>query len=394
MSFKRLWQVRKGTQGPRRCLVRSPLSLVLATLSLVLATGLLIAALSMIPASTSAKKSASANQCTVANGLGSFASPGSLPGACWRPYSNKSPFNRQIRKDPKLVSGSPEMVAELLRGGPILYFVGGGDPQFDVGSSIYFSGPHDPSVRVHCTYSDQWGPCALEGRTIKVPASALPAGGFSTKDNRHDAHMTIVDQSSGWEYDFWNVQSRGAGQLVIGYGGRTRIDGLGLGSDAVAARYGNLAGLVRAAELKAGRIHHALALHVPCTRGFVYPASKGGFPCSELGVANGIPMGAHFQLKIKAKQIRSLRLPRWKKALVIALKRYGAYVSDTTGSQEYWGFKFESSNGHTVFGLPDPWVELGQSLGLEASDYNANGHSEYWFDVAAGVPWHRLRIVR
>ena len=55
-----------------------------------------------------------------------------------------------------------------------------------------------------------------------------------------------------------------------------RIDGNGLGSDAVAAQFGSLAGIIRPAEMKSGRIEHALALTVPCTVGFVAPAVTPG----------------------------------------------------------------------------------------------------------------------
>ena len=55
-----------------------------------------------------------------------------------------------------------------------------------------------------------------------------------------------------------------SGELVTAWGGRTRIDGDGLGSAAVAANFGTLAGLVRPEELEAGRIEHALFMTVPC----------------------------------------------------------------------------------------------------------------------------------
>ena len=330
--------------------------------------------------------------CTVTNGLGTF-SAASPPGPCWRPYANSSPFNKLIGRRAKPVRNSSAMVAELRDHSDDPQFLAG-DPRFDVGHPIYFSSPADPLVKVHCTYSAEWGPCEVEGAVVRIPAQALPTGGFSTPSNEHDAHMVVVDQSTGWEYDFWLVQGLGGGRLTIGYGGRTKIDGNGLGSDATAAQYGNLAGLIRAKELMAGRIHHAVGLVVPCTEGHVYPATKGGQPCSDLGVENGIPMGAHFQLKIKAKTIRRMRVPDWKKAVMWALKRYGGYVRDSTGSREWWGLVFESRAPYAAFGLPDPWVQLAQRSGIEGNDWTGNGYPEYRFDFAKDFPWHRLRIIK
>jgi hypothetical protein len=330
--------------------------------------------------------------CDYLNGLGSFRA-GNWPTQCWRPYANSSPFNRRIPAGAPL-RGSRRMVMRLLAGGPANPLVFG-DPDRDYGVPVYWSQPGDPFYDLHCT--EPWGRCAIEGMRVRVPAEAQPAGGVSTPANEHDAHLTVVDQASGWEYDLWNVQSKpaGGGTLRFGWGGRTRIDGDGLGSDAVAARYGSLAGIIRAPELRAGSINHALLMDVPCTETYVYPATKAGLLCSQAGmrVAGALPMGAHLRLALSRKSIRRLRVPRWKRAILTALARYGAYVSDTTGAADQWGFEAESSATYASFGAPSPVTALAGSLGLRPADFNDNGHPEYWFDVARGVPWKRLRVV-
>ena len=69
---------------------------------------------------------------------------------------------------------------------------------------------------------------------------------------------------------------------MISWGGRTRIDGDGLGSDANAAHYGSLAGIIRAEEMRRGRIDHALFMLVRCDSGRkVYPAQGLGFACDD-----------------------------------------------------------------------------------------------------------------
>jgi hypothetical protein len=197
-----------------------------------------------------------------------------------------------------------------------------------------------------------------------------------------DAHLTAVDQASGWEYDLWHVSSKpqGGGTLEFGWGGRTRvgIDGDGLESDGTAARYGNLAGIIRAQELQAGVINHALVMVVPCVDGTVYPStavpgSGGTTFCADPDLIDDPPaLGSHFQLDVTDSEIEAMGLPSWKKAIVRAMAHYGAYVSDTTPVPDEWGFEIESGATYRSFGTEDPFVTLAASLGLPRSDTNTN----------------------
>jgi hypothetical protein len=140
-----------------------------------------------------------------------------------------------------------------------------------------------------------------------------------------DAHLTLVDVDSGWEYDLWQVQrspirSRDGAQLNISWGGRARIDGSGLAADAngqgTAAGFGNLAGRIRAEELLGGAINHALFIVIDCDNGsFVYPARAHDKPCAT-DVANAPPMGARLQLAMSRAEIDALPVPEWKKILL------------------------------------------------------------------------------
>src|SRR5260370_30947240 len=95
--------------------------------------------------------------------------------------------------------------------------------------------------------------------SVRVPGPGVPAGGS-------DAHLTVIDQRSGWEYDLWGVSSKPprGGRLIVRWGGKTRASGDGLGSARAAAGYGTAAGVLRAEELGSGAIRHALFL--PVTR--------------------------------------------------------------------------------------------------------------------------------
>jgi len=44
-----------------------------------------------------------------------------------------------------------------------------------------------------------WGACSIEGAQVHIPNGAQPAGGT-------DAHLGVVDQTNGNEYDMWQAQ--------------------------------------------------------------------------------------------------------------------------------------------------------------------------------------------
>jgi hypothetical protein len=318
---------------------------------------------------------------------------GRWPSSCWRPYSSSSPFNQTIGRRPSRVSNSHAIVRHLVQGGKVSSLIAG-DPDSG-GSPTYYAQPGDPVYRLHC--SEPWGRCEVEGIRIAVPARAMPTGGLATPGNEHDAHMTVIDQATGWEYDLWHVtrKSPSGGRLVFGWGGRTRIDGRGLGSGGVAAGYGNLAGLIRAQELERGRIEHALTIEVPCVRGrAVYPAAGRALSCARAGLParNAPRLGARFQLQVTRLQLE--RMPAWKRAIAHALHRYGAYVDDTTGNPDWWGFSVEGPATYISFGYPDPLAGVAQRLGFPPVNYIGNRYREYWFKLSSGIRWRGMRVLR
>lgn len=253
--------------------------------------------------------------------------------------------------------------------------------------------PSDPIYTLRAT--EPWGANALDGLRIPVPPNARPAGS-------DDGHMTIVTPD-GWEYDLWRAQAppAGGGTLTFAWGGRTRIDGSGLGSGGTASGFGNLAGMIRAPELIAGKINHALFLTVRCTAdnssfgygtlagtqtsSYVYPATSGGSSCPA-GETNAPPMGAHFMLAMSDTQIQALAVPTWKKTVLTALAHYGGFVGDTGGPG--FGFMFESGTTYTALGLAEPLVGFAQANNLPTWE------GKYVFNMASGVEWEKyLRVL-
>lgn len=307
--------------------------------------------------------------------------PGKIPGACWRPYSAESPFNRKLSDASRVHPRSQAYVDQLMMfGGPGIA-TGAADTEHDWNHPTYYPTANDPTFTIHCTES--WGRCPIEGMQIPIPDKARAAGGG-------DAHMTVVWE--GWEYDFWLVTNKpaGGGTISISWGGRTRIDGDGLGSGATAAGYGNLAGVIRGPELAAGRIEHALFMVFRCdNKSYVYPAAKGGSHCVNQGVPteNAFPMGQRFRLAMSNEQIEALNAPAWKKTILRAMAEYGIYFGDTGG--QTWGIQFESGATYTSFGMEDPVEVIARDSGIEEG-----WEGIYSMDLASGVDWKRyLRAV-
>jgi hypothetical protein len=263
------------------------------------------------------------------------------------------------------------------------------DTPDDWDHALYFSRLTDPLYTVHC--AEEWGTCEVEGMQVRIPSDARPAAGG-------DGSLGVIDQLTGWEYDFWQVRSkpRGGGRLVVSWGGRTRIgtsDSDGLGSNATAAHFGTAAGVMRPAELEAGKIDHALFLMVKCTNGeFVWPARGPGVgrTCTSMGLSNrdAPAMGQHFYLNMTRGQISRLNVPSWKKTILKAMAKYGMFVGDTGGNT--WRLKIESGTSYTSLGYEDPWARMGRKFNLPS--WREGGTKMYAFDTASGVDWDRLRV--
>jgi hypothetical protein len=319
-----------------------------------------------------------------------------LPGACWRPYSDQSPFNQGMPASPPLVSNSSAIVNRTVTfgtGGP--QFTGGiADTSADFDHPLYYSQATDPHYTIHCR---KWvSSCDVEGAQVRIPASARPAGGS-------DAHLTVFDQAAGWEYDLWETEplAPGGGNLYVGHGGMTRIgtaDADGLGSNATAAHFGLAAGVIRPEELAAGQINHALFMVVKCTNGtHVWPAEGPGVgrTCSSMGLSNtdAPALGQHFYLDMSAAQIDALAAPAWKKTILRAMARYGMFVGDTGASTSGWTIVVQSSSTYTSFGADDPWVTLANQYGLSAWHQSDIDRDVYVFDLRNAVDWaSRLRV--
>jgi hypothetical protein len=318
--------------------------------------------------------------------LGEFEA-GRWPPGCWRPYAESSRFNTPIPAGAPAHPQSDAMVEKLTNDPGVDPATGGPDNLWlnsEAGMPVYWPRPDDPLYTLRCTGE---GRCeeGLDGRQVAIPSEARPAGGS-------DAHLTVVDQRTNLEYDFWNVTSKpeGGGTMVFGGGGTVPVDGTGTRSGATASGFGNLAGIVRAEELERGRIDHALVLVVHCVSGVAPPATHSDGVACPAGTTGAPRMGERFQLAMSPREIDALDVPEWRRTILRAMARYGLYVRDTTGAG--WAIGVENGRTYTSFGRPDRWTVFAEA---RDGDGWARDDQGFWVgDLRAGVPWReRLRAV-
>jgi hypothetical protein len=138
-----------------------------------------------------------------------------------------------------------------------------------------------------------------------------------------------------------------------------------------ASGFAGAAGLVWPAELKAGRIEHALF--------FAYPYTKGGGPVAPATSSDGrtenrpaIPEGARVQLDPDL-DLGSLDLPRYQRTIATAMQNYGMILGDTGGAIGLFAVGRQSYQSDPYKGL----LPTGES-----------------FPTLEGIPLDRFRVLK
>jgi hypothetical protein len=303
--------------------------------------------------------------------------------ASFRPYGATSIWNRAVPSNAsRFYQGSDAIIALAEQGdpGPTIRSseYGAGN---DYSHPVVFASTSDPVVTAHCTlYCD-----AAQDFTLHIPAKALPAGG-------QDHHLAVI-QPDGTEDDFWGTQWPGRdwhnGDTLNYAGDRGTCGnfytGSGFTTSGATAGGACLAGgLIRAAELLAGTINHAVFLGTACTdpQTWVWPASQVGRNC--VGGGPHVPNGAHIWLDIPDSQIASMGLPTWQKAVLTALHDYGGFIMDGGGQDGLdhttgvlW-MMLEDDAQFAAFGQSSPYAQLNWSA------INVGGATRY----IGADPWN------
>jgi hypothetical protein len=210
---------------------------------------------------------------------------------------------------------------------------------------------------------------------VPIPPSARPAPGS-------DHHMVIWQPSTDRMWEFWKMRRRGghwrasaAGAIrhvssAAGHYNRHSWPGAEPWWGATATGLPLVGGLMSSADLKRGRIDHALAMAIPDPRAGVWsaPATHGD---GDNPHANALPEGARLRLDPKL-DIRSLHLPRMTEMIALAAQRYGIVIRDRAGVVALYGQQ------------PTP----------QANPYRALFAKQNPASLLARFPWKHLEVLK
>lgn len=227
------------------------------------------------------------------------------------------------------------------------------------------------------TYGD-FGLIAKHLTGIRIPANALPAEGT-------DAEMTIYNQDTDEYTDTW-VTRKQNGRWSACWAGTIRNasknDGVfespfGASASGIALA----AGVIRADELKAGRIDHVVGLAMPAYKGWPsvsWPANRtdGSEP------VNGRPAPSAGQLlRLPADlNIDAMKLSPVARTIAKAAQEYGLIIWDTAGA-----ISFRLENPVSMGSDPYPSIMRGRA-----------GWDEMWGDPSRGeqmFPLDKLEVL-
>ena len=213
--------------------------------------------------------------------------------------------------------------------------------------------------------SENWGGNPLAGLKVPVPANLkIPPGS--------DGHVAIADPTTDTVVNLWVTKKTGTG-LAANWGAATALDGdgrehNGSSTGAGIARY---AAVVRASEIAAGTIPHALFFSTNMVKpGEVrYPATKTDGSNMD-GVGSPVPEGARVQLDPSIDVDTIPGISSGEKAIAKALQTYGAYVGDNGGARMAFIAEYAPDSG--------AYSQAGLSGDFVALDH---------------IPWARLRVL-
>jgi len=181
-------------------------------------------------------------------------------------------------------------------------------------------------------------------RDVPIPEDARP-------DPADDGHLTVVDPATNCEYDLitavkvadgwtakWANVTSTADNGVYPFSMSTRASG-----------FAPLAGMIWPAELRKGRIDHALVFAYPYTRsgGPVSPATSSD---GRTALADALPEGARVQLD-PALDLTKLGLTAHELTIAKAMQQYGMFLGDTGGALAIYAMNPQSFATNPYQGL-------------------------------------------
>jgi hypothetical protein len=349
---------------------RRTIALVAATLVVVVVMAALFVKTGSEPTSTSTRTQASnpprptttAAPTAVALGTGGVT-----------PFSPKSFWNTPLAADAAVAPNSQQLVSSFDQQWRDNYgTVGINSDDFSMPIYRVPAGQATVAVSIATDCNSDAGLLA-QINAVPIPANAQPANGT-------DHSLVIWQPSTDTEWELWMAQRADDGSWSACWGGR--IENVSEAQGVFPSPYGvaasgmsYLAGAIKASELQAGRIDHALAVNVVhAAKGTqVAPANRTD---GDSTAPDAIPEGTRFRLD-PSIDVTKLGLPAGGVAIARALQEYGMYVTDKSGAVVLTG---ESSAPYVAAGQPNPYDEA--FGGLQG------------YEVLGKIPWDRLQVVQ
>jgi hypothetical protein len=251
-----------------------------------------------------------------------------------RPYGSKAPWNIPVSKIPQHAQSATLSSALWADFAGLI-------PELNFRKYTFVVYNKDEATHNYLVTDDinNWG--TLEGKTVPWNPAWVPNGGT-------DGQAIVLDATNGYEWNLWKINLDNVNHtMTIGNGNKCAGDYLTNNWDNPATKttgsrgcgINYLAMLVRPWEIEKGIIEHALSMPIRGTSGSVYyaPATKLEHP----GKVGAIPEGARFSLNTTLQEIDAyvntltgLRANNRRaiKIILIALKDYGWFITDTAGS--------------------------------------------------------------
>lgn len=250
---------------------------------------------------------------------------------------------------------------------------------------IYTVGPGQPTMPVRLD-TGSWGASlqAAFEQGVPIPPDATPAAGT-------DGHLTVYQPSTDRLWEFWQASKQADGWHASwggamddvsrspGYYSDASLSGLapsdGWSWGSTASSLPVAAGTITIAELRSGRIDHALALNIPapCKDIFSWPAQRTDGTSAK---PDCLPEGAHLRIDPRL-DIARLDLPPISRMIAEAGQKYGLIVRDKTGHA-------------TGLYAEDPTRTGGDPYRGPSGFY---GGLKPW-DFMPQIPWNRMQLLR
>lgn len=248
----------------------------------------------------------------------------------------------------------------------------------DYSVPVYKVPADQPTVRVKLVSPYRAPALQAAWRRVPLPPDARPSEGS-------DGNLVVYQPATDRLWEFWRLRREGDGWQAS-WGGA--IDGVSRSSGAYGPKawpgakpwWGSSAsslsiagGLVTFADLRAGRINHALALAIPRVRRGVFasPARRSDGTAAD---PLTLPEGARLRLD-PSLDLSALDLPPLTLMLAHAAKHYGIVVRDRARVAHFFAQDPGSLRGNPYLG-EDGYFE-GQAPG----------------DLLASFPWNHLQVL-